>query len=330
MNSSTSSSLDLISEYDKALSPHVSSSEPYALLDFPDHYNVGDSAIYAGEMAYFDSKVGYSPAYVCTFSSYRRDVEDFAPEGPIFLHGGGNFGDVWPAHQDFRHEVLERYTGRKVVQLPQSIHFRDQKAVDKTAKAISGHGNFTLLVRDRESFDFASKAFDCEVVMCPDAAHNISNLSKGAAKAPVLSMIRKDREQRGDSVVPFLESLGEVKDWERQFWARSPMDRIVERVISPRIRQTGRLMARREKMFRRQAWNRVNYGVRLLSEGELVISDRLHVHIMSSLMNKKHISLDNYYGKIERYIAAWGNDGLVTQVSDLSSLKKAVTEAGYG
>ena len=35
------------------------------------------------------------------------------PEGPIFIHGGGNFGDMWVAHQDFRERVLERFPDRQ-------------------------------------------------------------------------------------------------------------------------------------------------------------------------------------------------------------------------
>ena len=38
-----------------AVGPHVQSGQPYALLDFPNHSNIGDSAIYAGELAFFDA-----------------------------------------------------------------------------------------------------------------------------------------------------------------------------------------------------------------------------------------------------------------------------------
>ena len=56
-------------------------------------------------------------------------------------------------------------------------------------------------------------------------------------------------------------------------------------------------------------------GVELLQPGRLIVSDRLHAHILSSLMRRPHLMLDNSYGKIARYIACWGDDGLARPVS---------------
>ena len=79
-----------------AVGPHVQSGQPYALLDFPNHSNIGDSAIYAGELAFFDAHAGRRADCVCTWAGDMDWVErQLPPEGPIFLQGGGNFGDLW-------------------------------------------------------------------------------------------------------------------------------------------------------------------------------------------------------------------------------------------
>ena len=83
-------------EIDEALAPLVPRKK-CALLDFPHHPNVGDSAIWVGEHMFL-SKLGVKPAYVCTaenrdWNSIERAIGD---DGTIFIHGGGNFGDVWP------------------------------------------------------------------------------------------------------------------------------------------------------------------------------------------------------------------------------------------
>ena len=44
-------------------------SERFALLDFPNHYNIGDSAIWLGELAYFDRK-RTRPTYVTEIPTY--------------------------------------------------------------------------------------------------------------------------------------------------------------------------------------------------------------------------------------------------------------------
>jgi exopolysaccharide biosynthesis predicted pyruvyltransferase EpsI len=99
-------------------------------------------------------------------------------DGRIFLNGGGNFGDIWAGYRQFREGMLERHKGRPIVQLPQTIHFKDQENVDSTARAIEKHGQFTLLVRDKKSLAFAQRWFQCETRLCPDMAFCIGPVAK--------------------------------------------------------------------------------------------------------------------------------------------------------
>ena len=48
-----------------------------------------------------------------------------AAGGTILLHGGGNFGDLWPIYQRFREHVIAAFPDHRIVQLPQTVHFRD-------------------------------------------------------------------------------------------------------------------------------------------------------------------------------------------------------------
>lgn len=305
----------------------VSPGEDFALLDFPDHPNIGDSAIYAGEIAFFDQHVGRPASYVCSLETYRRDVAGFCPDGPLFLHGGGNFGSVWKKHQLFRHDVIETYQDRRIIQMAQSIHYdpADPGILEDSKRLIGGHPDFTLLVRDKPSYDLATAEFDCPVFMCPDAAHCLLELpARANPRHGVMSLLRDDKETAGNGYTAYLSSLGPIIDWGRQPFARSPMDRLIEKAIAPRLPASRLLMRRREKMYRRQAMYRVQYGARLLSGGGLIVSDRLHAHLISELMGKKHICLDNSYGKIARYIAAWGARDITRQVTDREALKGAL------
>ena len=152
------------------LAPVVGDS-PFALVDFPDHPNVGDSAIWLGTTAFFRKHRGMEPAYVATTRTLSgRELQDALPHGPIFIHGGGNFGDLWPRHHEFREHLLERFPDREIIQLPQSIHFQEPGRAARTARLIARHGRFRLFVRDRASYEFAAARFDCEVRLCPDMA----------------------------------------------------------------------------------------------------------------------------------------------------------------
>lgn len=319
----------LADRFAAVLGPFLKPGEPFALLDFPDHDNIGDNAIYAGELAFLDAHVGRPASYVCSHKTYRADVKVFCPEGPILLHGGGNFGDVWPSFQAFRFEVLERYRGRHVIQLPQSIHFDDPSAISEAARHIDAHGQFTLLVRDEPSRDLAQKHFDCEVLLCPDAAYALRRLPAVPGTLPVLSLLRRDKETVGQDRLEFLHDLGPVVDWGWPNWSRwrkGWFGRLTESALGPHLPRSEHLMRAREKIFRRKATDLVSNGVTILQLGQVVVSDRLHAHILSSLMRRPHVMLDNSYGKIARYIACWGNDGLARRATGPDDLRRILAE----
>jgi pyruvyl transferase EpsO len=149
----------------------VTADEPVAMVDFPNYSNVGDSAIWLGQMAYLAARHGKRPSYISGLDDHSHERLDAAmPSGPILITGGGSFGDIWGGHQELRESILERWPGRPVVQLPQSIHYTSPENADRMARAIARHGNFVLLVRDEESKAFAERHFDCRVRLCPDMA----------------------------------------------------------------------------------------------------------------------------------------------------------------
>src|SRR5260370_19638541 len=84
------------------LTPLIPRGTPCALLDFPNHANVGDSAIWLGESNWL-RRAGADLVYVC-------DLESYAParlaarlgDGIVLLHGGGNLGAFGIARPQFR------------------------------------------------------------------------------------------------------------------------------------------------------------------------------------------------------------------------------------
>ncbi|MCU0906483.1 MAG: polysaccharide pyruvyl transferase family protein [Rhodobacteraceae bacterium] len=285
---------------------------PWALVDFPAHSNVGDSAIWLGELAALQRVNRRTPSYVCAIRSWRRDIDRHTPQGPILIHGGGNFGDIWFKHHALRLDLLEHCRDRPIVQLPQSIHFARPEAMDDMARAIARHGKFTLMVRDQTSLELARQRFDCPVLLCPDAAYFLGRLGSHVhPRMPVMSLLRTDREvhpTRGDPAA--LRDLGPVVDWLSEASSRTFADRVSEGIVAPLGLAPGSVMQHRVRMYERLARARVDRGVRMLAAATVVVTDRLHGHILSSLIGRRHVVLDNMYGKIANYIAAWGDDGL--------------------
>jgi exopolysaccharide biosynthesis predicted pyruvyltransferase EpsI len=279
--------LDLVSE------------QPLAILDFPDIRNCGDSAIWLGELAYLAKRHGKRPAYVSRMHDFSaRALARAVPDGPIFIHGGGNFGDVWGAHQDFREHVLERFPDRQVVQFPQSIHYKSAERIEASKRAIGRHKDFVLLVRDTNSLEFAETHFDCAVRLCPDMAFCIGPIQAARPEFPVLAMLRADLEKAGDSD---LLDLGDtpVEDWITESKGRVRLAKALggaSALLARRPRET------RLRSLDAAAHNRFQRGIRQISRAQVIVTDRLHVHICSLLLGKPHAVLDNSYGKIRRFM----------------------------
>lgn len=279
----------------------------YALVDFPNHANVGDSAIWLGEMALLKKVTGVAPRYVCDYHNYsEKDLRRWHPEGHILIHGGGNFGDIWPAHHELRCSLISAFHDRVIVQLPQTISFGSPANVEKTARIIQEHGRFSLYVRDRVSERYAKDRFDCPVQLLPDSAFGIGPLAKPSQPIyDAFMLIREDAEKAGYELEP-LKSI--TNSW-RADWLVEPAHFLtmcrVQTALSNLGRRGGRMETGRLGLYGLLSSGRVQRGLRLLSTGRVVITDRLHAHILSLLMDIPHVVLDNNYGKIFNYIDAW-------------------------
>ena len=284
----------------------IGTDAPFCLLDFPDQRNVGDSAIWLGAAAYFREHRGAEPDYVSSIAAFSEAaLRTSVPEGPIFIHGGGNFGDLWPRHHKFREHVLERFPDREIIQLPQSIHFDRPERVVRTAHAIARHRRFRLLVRDQPSYEFATANFDCEVGLCPDMAFFLGPLVRERApEVDVLYLMRTDKERAYGAITGGPGYSSRVADWLLESRLSIQAHKLLAIARGLRGGWPDRA-ALRCAWYDAVARARVVRGCRLLSSGRVVITDRLHAHILSLLLGIPHAVLDNTYGKLGRFLDSW-------------------------
>ena len=296
-----------------------------ALVDFPDHSNVGDSAIWVGELAWL-AESGLRIRYRCDTKSYnRRHLERAARTGVILIHGGGNLGDIYRRHQRLRESVIRDFPDRPIIQLPQTVHFRDAEALVRTRRVFDAHPNLTLLVRDQPSLDLARREFRAPSLLCPDMAFYMGPL---AAERPpdidVLWLRRQDREAV-DQAGPALRDLL-VCDWLDE---RIPVLRHVRDALRPLATREPRSVPVLGRVvgaaYDLQARRRLRVGCQLLARGRVVITDRLHGHILCLLLGIPHVLLDNNYGKVRRFHDTWTADA--PQVRWAESPPDALTAA---
>lgn len=292
------------------LDPLIPEGSSVGVLDYPNYSNVGDGLIWLGEMAYLKSR-RMLPKYVCDIENYNRSslAKTLGEKGFILLQGGGNFGSLWKSVHDFRLRVIRDFRDVPIIQFPQSIHFSDDKTLEQTKQAISQHGNFTLVVRDNPSYDFAVAQFECKVFLCPDMAFFIGPIEPGRNFAFDRFILSRTDHEKSGNWINDLAGLNpdvsiDVDDWLEQGVPEKILNRIQRhtagfRAVADPSNQT--LL----KLWHALAKARMARGRELLERGRVVISDRLHVHILSILLNKPHILIDNSYGKLSSLHQAW-------------------------
>jgi exopolysaccharide biosynthesis predicted pyruvyltransferase EpsI len=293
----------LVSRSLAVLSSFIDVQEPCALIGFHEYQNVGDHAIWLGQRELL-RRLNVSLVYAAGRSTFSEaTLRARMPRGTILLQGGGNFGDLWG--RPLCEKILPMFPTYRVVQLPQSICFLDPKNLERTKSVIRRHPNFALMVRDQKSFEIAAQHLDTALALCPDLAIGLGPLPR--VRKPIIDVLwlgRDDRES-AERFMPALPPNHESADWGmvRDGFARKAALKLIRawQGLSPQALR----IAVKLSTFDAIAWRRLRFGLRLLEKARVVVTNRLHGHILSLLSATPHILIGDRYGKIESFYRTW-------------------------
>jgi pyruvyl transferase EpsO len=297
----------LMANIDAVLKPLISPGRPLALVDFPNHPNVGDSAIWLGEAAWLAGNRN-NRHYVCGWRDYdARTLRRRLPSGPVLIHGGGNFGDLWPAHQAFRERVIREFPDREIIQFPQTIHFSDPVRLRDAAAIVNAHPNFTLLARDARSLQLCREVFRCRSFLCPDMAFYLGALEPAASRTGhkgTVFLMRTDKEALSTAIRHASDAPTTV-DWLNDTFACRLLAYAFRIASSTSHRNLAFLSS---TLADRVARLRLTRGIRVLTRQQRVVTDRLHGHILCLLLGVPHQLVDNSYGKLSSFVTTWEDE----------------------
>lgn len=291
----------------KALTPLIKGD--YILLDLPYYSNIGDILIWKGTETFLKELPG------SCLGMHSKETFDFHPlptNCTILLLGGGNFGDIWREHQEFRLEVMRVYPENDIIVLPQTIFYENNEVFASDITKMNMHKHLTICARDNHSAKLLKENnFKGCILTIPDMAFCIDpeklKDSTMSSKKDTLLLMRDDKELSTISTDEIFPNA-EFEDW-------------------PEIRQSGEqawqyLMthddSESDKFFTQDYFpKRIEQGVKFTSSYKEVYSTRLHVAILRLLQGLPVVILDNSYGKNKNFYASWLQD------SDLVSLPSA-------
>ncbi len=237
---------------------------------------------------------------------------------------------MWKTIHAFRLKVLSDLPNIPIIQLPQTIYFEDESEVDVMSEAIKVQGNYTLLARSQPSYEFAKKSFATPVYLCPDMAFFIGNIHHQVEKVDRYVLARTDIESSGE-LDKYTVSINKNLTYEVDDWLEPTLlEKLLYKVemYSTKLRK----WLDPDNQCLLLLWNylslqRLKRGVRMLSRGRFVVTDRLHAHVLSILLNKPNVLIDNNYGKLKVFYNTWTFDyGYAKLANNSDSIELAINE----
>ena len=282
------------------------------LFNFAVYENKGDSAITVGELILLQ-RLGIELIFHCETGkcvgprleqaktiSKRYTSTDLV----ILMHGGGNIFSY--NHQDERRRyVLETFPEFEIILFPQSIWPKaDDEHQKRFQEVYSSHPRLTFLYRDRDSYNMGKQLFPrARPLLMPDMAFQIGPVNRFLRPThDIMWLKRTDSESPGYHIPNKTQGYDiMVQDW--LSW------------------ETPKGSTKLEDPFIITA-----NGMLFLQRGRVVVTDRLHGHILSTLCGIPHVVIDPVNHKTTSYMKSWtggiGNILVAESVED--ALNKAI------
>lgn len=303
--------LNLEKQYDlllKFLESVVTSD--YVYLDMPMHFNIGDNFICLGALELL-KKLPYKLKYISTVNNY--DESKINESHCIIMHGGGNFGDLYPGATWYRNQIVERFPNNRIIFMPQSITYIDIDKIVEDSKICSQHKDLHIIARDNLSYLLLEKHFiKNNIYLLPDSAIGLyyklpKQITNNKTKKDSLSIVRQDQEA---IEYPSNSLQGDIIDWKDILNAS-----LVFRVSHFLLRGINYLKKRLHLQFLYSLSNYIFINIlypiilkitcRKLLSYSRITSTRLHGYIIASLLHIPVTFIDTKYKKISNYFNTW-------------------------
>lgn len=238
----------------------------------PTHGNMGDQAIAYATLKYLEEQFSeYEIIQVNREDTYKYCMalkKVVNKDDIIFLHGGGNMGNLYPIEEQDRRAIIHMFDDNKIISMTQTISFTDdengKKEFIKTKRIYENHKDLTLIAREQKSFNIMKKNLNVKnIVINPDIVLylNEMDLNKVNSRTKIMTCLRDDKESiLGNAKDNFINELN--KSYINVF----NYDTVIDKRITKEIRKI-----ELEDIFNK------------FRESKLVITDRLHGMVFAAI-----------------------------------------------
>ncbi len=283
----------------------------YIFIDLPYYQNIGDVLIWNGTEEFL-IRVKHRCLYRSSFYTFDNRILDGSTV--IVMQGGGNWGDVWHEHNDFRLKIVQQYPNNKIIILPQTIYYEKDENLKADMDMFAKHTKLYVCARDMVTYQLLKKHLNSATnLLLPDMAFflDIKECTSKTGKSLFFKRIDKElNEFIGYDIVPKNADKHDWPTYENLVSVDKWMGRIV--YVLQKIRPTFKLTNYHwinDILY--QKYIRHIYlkeGIKLLNQYDKIYSTRLHAAILGVLLGKQVYFFDNSYGKNKNFYNTWLSD----------------------
>jgi pyruvyl transferase EpsO len=281
--------------------------EPVSFMDLPMHSNLGDVFIWQGTQVILEVRSQFP---LVSDGWNDRNISKILPQlrnGVVLLQGGGNFGDLWRDSANFRTRAVKQIKDNDLIFLPQSVNYTKPVNMKSDNTTFQLNNRTLFMFRDYPSLNYSLQHFTNKPAMyVPDMAFVLGPQTPVAHPiVDIVLLLRLDKEkvikldQRKTALNKLTESGVSFEVWDFPILG-FPLKVEKDKTVIYNYTKVYPKQLNTLKHNTRHAYlgHRTQMANNLFSRGRLIITDRLHATIFTTLMGKPVIYLDNTYKKI--------------------------------
>ena len=274
----------------------LKSKKKFIIFSTPTHGNLGDHAIVKAQRDFLKR---HHPDYFiieipteAVFSKIHHLKKITKKTDLIFLHGGGNLGDLYIWEEIARRHVIKTFKKFPIIQFPQSATFTSKSSVVKemkTSKQIySNKGKLlTIIARESKSYQKFQEIFDKNnILYTPDIVLTL-NERRSEERKGILLCLRNDSEK--------VISLENQQLMMEKLKIKYENVTLTDTIVNYNVFKNTREQELQKK------WDEYR-------QSKMVITDRLHGMIFAVITGTPCIVFDNFNQKVQKTYLDWLSD----------------------
>jgi pyruvyl transferase EpsO len=256
------------------------------IYNWPDYSNPGDHVLSLGVLLYL---IEQHDAKILNIGTKERfTFNQIENVDTIVFVGGGNFGSLYPQMHDVSLKIIEKYPKKRIVFFPVSVYFNNTSYLVKTQDLIRKVSNIFIFCREQESYSFVERHFNkAKKQLVPDMAFYLEEhikYFKSLLTESNVSILRDDKER----LIKLDEPSDSWGDYSYYFM------NILKKYVNPDFIK-----------YPYMSLSVLLNSILMLANRTNFKTDRLHAHILSTILENPHMFLSNTYHKNKSFYETW-------------------------